>query len=170
MECFVSRGRGGGIARDRQDRKGPAETSVLGLWTYLLPQSFPLHLLRWGLSWSGTAPWWEAGQPSEPSYFSVFRCQFPRSRRGLAMEGTGCTCAWVHTEDLGVWTTQRPRSFSVYFCPFSGIRPHASPLPQIPRSRSNPQGDRQTRGLRTRSSSPGRLDSDHAFPWASSLL
>lgn len=40
------------------------------------------------------------------------------------------------------------------------------PLPSDSQVTVQPPGDRQTRGLRTRSSSPGRLDSDHAFPWA----
>lgn len=75
----------------------------------------------------------------------MFRCQFPKSRERFSHGGdrdtySVCGCRlkiWVYMYDH-----RRPRSFSVYFCPFSGIRPHASPLPQISRSRSNPQGDK----------------------------
>lgn len=77
VECTVPRGRGGRAARvDRQGRKVPAESSVPGLGTYSPPQSFLLHPLRWGLSWSGIGPMGPGGNPSvfcERSYFLMYR-------------------------------------------------------------------------------------------------
>lgn len=72
----LSRGAGvGGQPAWTDGRKVPAESSVPGLGTYSPPQSFLLHPLRWGLSWSGIGPMGPAGNLSvfcERSYFLMY--------------------------------------------------------------------------------------------------
>ena len=96
----------------------PTEALVPDLGTYLPPQPFlVLHVLRWGLSWSGTGPMAPMGSMSvvwEPSYFSMLRVlkekvpSGPCRRERLCHGDDACVCVCVC-----VYDHRRPRSLVI---------------------------------------------------------
>lgn len=80
------------------------------------------------------------------------------------MEGTGCTCAWVHTEDLGCMDHPETQIFFSLFLSILWDQATCISCPRFLGHGPTPRETDKPEGLEPEAPSPGRLDSDHAFP------